>query len=199
MAKKKLLLNESATRRFMKLATIEPTYVSNFLNETEETEQIEESEVIEEETISEEEEDMGDMPMMADEPEMDPEMETEDEMEADEEPEKGPAAAEDMVMSLLAKIQEFAEENGVSMKLDGDEDDEEDDEMDEMDADMDEVAPEGGDAPDEAADMDDADMEGEGNYGKMMEETAEETTLDEEAIIAEVTRRVAKRLLKASK
>ena len=190
MAKKKLLLNESATRRFMKLATIEPTYVSNFLNETEETEVIEEEE---------EEEDMAPMedePGM--DPTMDPEMETEDEMGADEEPEEGSAAAEDMIMSLLAKIQEFAEENGVSMKLEGDEDDEMDDEMgDEMEVDMDEVAPEGGDAPDEAADMDDADMdadmEGEGNYGQKMMEASEE------AIIAEVTRRVAKRLLKASK
>lgn len=195
MAKKKLLLNESATRRFMKLATIEPTYVSNFLNETEETEVIEEEE---EEDMAPMEDEPGMDPTM--DPEMDPEMETEDEMEADEEPEEGSAAAEDMVMSLLAKIQEFAEENGVSMKLEGDEDDEDDmDEMDdEMEVDMDEVAPEGGDAPDEAADMDDADMdadmEGEGNYGKMKMMEA-----SEEDIVAEVTRRVAKRLLKASK
>ena len=38
MAKKKLILNGSATRRFMKLATIKPTYVSNFLKEQEEDE-----------------------------------------------------------------------------------------------------------------------------------------------------------------
>ena len=38
MSKKKLILNESVTRRFMKLATIEPTYVSSFLNEAEEEE-----------------------------------------------------------------------------------------------------------------------------------------------------------------
>ena len=35
MAKKKLLLNESVTRRFMKLAELKPTYVSNFLREAE--------------------------------------------------------------------------------------------------------------------------------------------------------------------
>ena len=36
MTKKKLLLNENATRRFMKLASIDPAFVSNFLNEAEE-------------------------------------------------------------------------------------------------------------------------------------------------------------------
>ena len=40
MAKKKLILNESVTRRFMKLATIKPTYVSNFLTEAEEDEKV---------------------------------------------------------------------------------------------------------------------------------------------------------------
>lgn len=40
MAKKKLLLNESATRRFMKLASIESTRVSSFLNEAEEIEKL---------------------------------------------------------------------------------------------------------------------------------------------------------------
>lgn len=38
MTKKKLLLNENATRRFMKLASIDPAFVSNFLNEAEEEE-----------------------------------------------------------------------------------------------------------------------------------------------------------------
>ena len=40
MAKKKLLLNESVTRRFMKLATIKPTYVSNFITEAEEEDEL---------------------------------------------------------------------------------------------------------------------------------------------------------------
>ena len=40
MAKKKLLLNESTTRRFMKLATIKPSYVSNFITEAEEDEEL---------------------------------------------------------------------------------------------------------------------------------------------------------------
>ena len=36
MAKKKLILNEGVTRRFMKLANVKPMYVSNFINEAEE-------------------------------------------------------------------------------------------------------------------------------------------------------------------
>ena len=35
MAKKKLILNEGVTRRFMKLANVKPMYVSNFINEAE--------------------------------------------------------------------------------------------------------------------------------------------------------------------
>ena len=69
-------------------------------------------------------------------------METEDEVEAG-----GAGDAEALVMDLLAKVQEFAEENGVSMELEGDEEEGDDMEMDdegmEMDAEL-----EGGDAED---------------------------------------------------
>lgn len=174
MAKKKLILNEGTTRRFMKYANIKPTYVSNFLNEAEE--ELEEGGYgmgnrEEEEQDAEEE--------MAEEPAMDADMETEDEM--DMKPEGGDA--ESLVMDLLSKIQEFAEENGVSMELEGDEDmeDMDDEGMDDMDA-----APEGGDmgmADDEV----DADLEAAGAEA-----------VDDEEVIAEVTRRVARRLLRES-
>ena len=187
MAKKKLILNESVTRRFMKLATIKPTYVSNFLTEAEEDE-----ELMADEPAAEEGEGLPEA-----EPEMDMDMETEDEAEAD-----GAGDAEALVMDLLAKVQEFAEENGVSMELEGDEDEEGDDmEMDdegmEMDAEL-----EGGDAelPDEEEMPEDA----EANYGAMQEEidadldAAGVSVIDEDEIVAEVTRRVARRLLRES-
>ena len=52
MAKKKLILNESVTRRFMKLATIKPTYVSNFLTEAEEDEEREKKEAEQQQKIN---------------------------------------------------------------------------------------------------------------------------------------------------
>ena len=189
MAKKKLILNESTTRKFMKYANIKPTYVSNFLSEAEHAKKEEEEEKMEEgygmgnredeeekeELKEQEEEDMG----MKDNPEMDMEMETEDEM--DMKPEGGDA--ESLVMDLLSKIQEFAEENGVSMELEGDEDmeDMDDEGMDDMDA-----APEGGDMG-MADDGVDADLEAAGAEA-----------VDDEEVIAEVTRRVARRLLRES-
>ena len=194
MAKKKLILNESVTRRFMKLATIKPTYVSNFLTEAEE----------DEEMMGDEEPAME--PEMEAEPEMDAEMEVEDEMEAPAE-EGGAPEAEGLVMDLLAKVQEFAEANGVSMELEGDEEEGEDLEMDaepegmEMDAEL-----EGGE--DELADEEEMPEDAEANYdgegNKMMEEVeadleaADISVIDEEEVIAEVTRRVARRLLKES-
>lgn len=198
MAKKKLILNESTTRRFMKLATIKPTYVSNFLTEAEKEEEEKDEKVMkeqEEDEALEPEEGEG---LPEAEPEMDMDMETEDEAEAG-----GAGDAEALVMDLLAKVQEFAEENGVSMELEGDEDEEGDDmEMDdegmEMDAEL-----EGGDAeePDEAEMPEDA----EANYGGAMQEeidadleAAGVSVIDEEEIIAEVTKRVARRLLRES-
>ena len=174
MAKKKLILNESTTRMFMKYADIKPTYVANFLTEAEEEDEMEME--------------MGaDLapPEDSDEaPEMDAELGAEDEMEMEmdaEEPDG--SGAEGLVMSLLAKIQEFAEENGVSMELEGEEEEGMEDDM--MDA-----APDGGDLgmPDDSevdADLEAADVD--------MEEP-----MDDEEIIAEVTRRVARRLLRES-
>lgn len=186
MAKKKLILNESVTRRFMKLATIKPTYVSNFLTEAEEDE-----ELMADEPAAEEGEGLPEA-----EPEMDMDMETEDEAEAG-----GAGDAEALVMDLLAKVQEFAEENGVSMELEGDEEEGDDMEMDdegmEMDAEL-----EGGDA--ELADEEEMPEDAEANYGAMQEEidadleAAGVSVIDEDEIVAEVTRRVARRLLRES-
>ena len=181
MAKKKLILNEGTTRRFMKYANIKPTYVSNFLNEAEE--ELEEGAYGMGNREEEEEKELGVEDEMAEEPAMDAEMEVEDEMGMDEEPAAG-GDPESLVMDLLSKIQEFAEENGVSMELEGDGEEMED--MDDEGIDDMDAAPEGGDmgmADDEV----DADLDAAGAEA-----------VDDEEVIAEVTRRVARRLLRES-
>ncbi|QDP63401.1 MAG: hypothetical protein GOVbin703_148 [Prokaryotic dsDNA virus sp.] len=189
MAKKKLLLNESVTRRFMKLATIKPTYVSNFITEAEEEDELA--------LDGDEPAPPADEPALdADPPEdpmMDPGLETEDELD---DPVGDAGGAEDLVMDLLAKVQEFAKENGVSMELEGDDDEDELDEPDAdgMEAELDDAEPEGGDLPgeaDEPAPALDAPEEGG-------EELALQENVDQDAIVAEVTKRVARRLLKES-
>jgi hypothetical protein len=171
MAKKKLILNEGTTRQFMKYANIKPTYVSNFLSESEYNRDEEEEMMKEEEEVELEKED--DMEV---EPEMDAGMEVEDEMEMGEEPAEG-GDAEGMVMDLLGAIKDWAQSQGVSMELEGDEEEG----MEDMDA-----APEGGDLG--MADDDvDADLE-----------AADADVMDDEEVIAEVTRRVARRLLRES-
>ncbi|MBU98383.1 MAG: hypothetical protein CL429_04745 [Acidimicrobiaceae bacterium] len=195
MAKKKLILNEGVTRRFMKLASVKPAYVSNFLNEAEED-------------MMDDEAENEDMPPVGDgAAELAPAEEPmEMEMEPAEEPDQS-AAAEGMIMDLMAKIQEFAEEQGVSVSVEGDEpagDDSdmmddaalEDPEM-EMDAEL-----AGGDTEetDEEPEMGMEDAEA----NRMYEETEKDLdaagveVVDEEKIVAEVTRRVARRLLRES-
>ena len=165
----------------MKYANIKPTYVSNFLNEAEEAEEeLEEGYGMgnredEEEKEKLEEQEEEEMEMEA-EPEMDADMETEDEMDMEDEEEE----AEDMVMDLLGAIKDWAQSKGVSMELEGDEEDMEDEGMEDMDA-----APEGGDMG--MADEVDADLEAAGAEA-----------VDDEEVIAEVTRRVARRLLRES-
>lgn len=182
MAKKKLILNESVTRRFMKLATITPNIASNFLREAEEEMEPEEEPALDPE--------MGEMEVA----EMEPDMEEQPVAEEEE--------AEDAVMDLLTHIQQWAESKGVSMELQGDEDlDAEAPEDDmagmEMDAEL-----EGGDT--ELPAEDEMPEDAEGNYGKMMEEADEDLNaasvdiIDENAIVAEVTKRVARRLLRES-
>ena len=192
MSKKKLILNESVTRRFMKLATIEPTYVSSFLNEAEEEEM---------DMAGDDQEELA-----PEEPPADMDAEPMDAEPMEDEPADESAAAESLVMDLLAKIQEFAEEKGVSMELEGDEPegDMEDEGMEEMEAD--DAAPGGGDdlgEPAGAEDMGDMEDEGEGYRPGAMEEDLDLSGItlvdnDEDAIIAETLRRVAKRLLNQS-
>ena len=197
MAKKKLILNENTTRRFMKLATIKPTYVSNFLTEAEKEEEEKDEKVMKEQ---EEEDEEMEMDMGGEEdPEMDAGMEVEDEMDMDDEGAGGDAEA--LVMDLLAKVQEFAEENGVSMELEGDEEEDEMEDMDDEGMEMD-AEPEGGDLEPPAED--EMPEDAEANYGAMQEEidadleAAGVSVVDEDAIVAEVTRRVARRLLRES-
>tara|TARA_Y100000592_G_scaffold85879_1_gene138513 strand:+ start:15263 stop:15892 length:630 start_codon:yes stop_codon:yes gene_type:complete len=192
MAKKKLLLNESVTRRFMKLAELKPTYVSNFLKEAEEEEAGMEEEA--EEAPEAGEEDME----MEEEPDM--EMGEEDmEMEEDA------GGAEDLVMKLLSKVQEFAEEEGVDMEIAGDE---EEGEQDMEDMDMEEEEGEEDMGMEEEPAMEE---EGEANYGQanmgqanMYEakrnlHQANVSVITEDNLINEVVKRVAKRLLMESK
>ena len=178
MAKKKLILNESVTRRFMKLASVKPAYVSNFLKEAEGMMEPEE-----EDEGMEAEPEMEMVP--EEEPAMEPEMEPEMGMEDEAAPDQS-EAAESMIMDLMAKIQEFAKEQGVSVSVEGDEADAEGEEMEmEMDAEM---------APD-------AELEG-GDPELSDEEPAAEEEMemdDAEEIVQEVTRRVARRLLKHAK
>jgi hypothetical protein len=172
MAKKKLILNEGTTRQFMKYANIKPTYVSNFLSESEYIRD-EEEEKMEEGLLDEVEEEEVEMEA---EPEMDADMEVEDEMVAEPEMDAGSDDAEGMVMDLLGAIKDWAQSQGVSMELEGDEEEG----MEDMEA-----APEGGDLG--MADDVDADLE-----------AADTEVMDDEEVIAEVTRRVARRLLRES-
>ena len=178
MAKKKLLLNESVTRRFMKLAEINPTYVSNFINEEEEME-------MEEEEGLEGEEDM--------------------EMEEEEGLEEEPAgAAEDIVMDFIQNaVAPWAGDKGVSMNVQGDE--EEMEEEDEEDLGMEEEEPMEDEEMDLGGeeDLGMEEEELEANRGYMQEarralRKANVSVLNENAIINRVVNRVAKRLLKES-
>jgi hypothetical protein len=196
MAKKKLILKESVTRRFMKLANVNANMVSNFLTEAEEEEEMMGDEP---EMDAPEPEEMD----MADEPAMDADLAPEEPEDAD--PVGGTAEVEDMVTDLLGAVAKWAESKGVKMEVEGD--DAEDEGMEDMEMDMgDDVEPEGGEVPGEAdleMDMEAEDEEGEGNYGKMEEaehpDDEEEDGMKKEAIVAEVTRRVARRLREMAK
>lgn len=162
MAKKKLILNESTTRQFMKYANIKPSYVSNFLREAEE---MEDEDMMGEEPAAEEME-------VEMEPEMDAGMETEDEMEM------SGGDLEGDLMDLMKTIADWAKERGVNMQVEGDEEEMEEPEGGDMGAST--------DLGDAEADLDAADVE------------VEEPAASEEEVIAEVTRRVARRLLRES-
>jgi len=169
MAKKKLILNEGATRRFMKLASVKPVYVSNFLKEADDMEE-------EPEEGMEDEAPMG----MDDEAPMDAEMDMEPPMED----EAQLVDAEKILLDILGAVKVIAGENGVTLDVEGSDADMGDEEMDmDMDAEM---------APD-------AELEG-GDPELSDEEPEAEMEMDDaEEIVQEVTRRVARRLLKIAK
>lgn len=129
MARKKLL-SEGEVRQFMKLANLgalSENYFSSTLEEEEEEVVVDELPVEDEEIVDElpGEEDMG--------------------LEA---PDEG---AEGLVMSLLQRVQDWAEENGVEMDLDGSEG------GDELDAELEDEVP----LPDEEMGMMDVEAEEE--------------------------------------
>lgn len=181
MAKKKLILNESTTRQFMKYANIKPTYVSNFLREAEEMED-------DMEELGEPEElDMKGDDMAGDDvPPLDPSLDTEEEMEMGGDKE----VAEELVADIFRELAAWAKGKGVDVNVETDADDMEDDmDMDGMDMDMD-AAPEGGDM----GLTDDAEVDADLAAADV--DVAPE--VDEEEVVAEVTRRVARRLLRES-
>ena len=104
MSKKKLL-KESTIRRFGGLAGIKPATTSNFLSEMDGMDAAYQRDDEEEMEVEDEEVEMD----IEEEP-------VEDEMSL-EEPAEDSGAAEDLVVSLLDKVKEWAVENGVDMDV----------------------------------------------------------------------------------
>jgi len=186
MSNKKTLLNEGTIRRFMKLADVgglAESYLDRFeVNEAEEEEEVEEGidpakdddeKELDEMRLGEEEEEIE---MGAEEPAAEPEME----MGLDA-PEEEPVAGADeaMVKKLVDAIAGAIEqETGVEVAVEGGEEEPE----------MDMGVPEEG--GEEEVEMD-AELGGE---EPAMRDLEEDEAFD--AYIAEVTRRVAKRIIK---
>ena len=197
--KKKGLLNEGTIRRFMKLAEIDKLsdgFVSGLVQEAvEEVEEgmgmaydrDDEEEALEEEAV--EEAHCGtrddDLEEMAHPGERDDEMGDAEEMEALEAPaEEAPAAggAEAIFTDLVDRIIALAGEHGVEMSRDGGEAEEAAPEMD--------MEP----AADDLEMADEPMMEDEEIPGVELEED-----VDEDAMVAEITRRVTARLQQESR
>ena len=191
MSKKKLL-KESTIRRFGGLAGIKPAATSNFLNEFGEPVYMREEE---------EEEGME----VEDEVEMDIEEEpVEDEMAIEEPAPEG--GADDLVMSLLDKVKEWASEQGVEMDVD-----DEGEGGEEMDMEMDmelggeeEVDLEIGAEEETLEEMINSLLSEEEEEEEEIveaEEVKKETVqvVDDESVIQEVTKRVKQRLARIAK
>ena len=183
MAKKKGLLNEATVRRFMGLAGMESNLVSNALKEMyskrddeKEEDKMEEAMYAEEEPAADDESDMGDMgDMGAEEPDMGAEMGDDSEVELSPEDIKDARAA---VEKLLAPLEAGMPQDGEADMDLGDEP------ADEPEMDM------GGD--DEAPEAEDEEVIAEALSGINIELTGDD-------LVQEVTKRVARRLLKAKK
>ena len=181
---KKRLLKEDVTRRMMKLANID-TLTESFIEETEE---LEEGGMA---YARDDEEAMDEMAYDRDE-----DLEGAPEEEAMDVPAEGDVDVEELVSAIAAAIEE---KTGVEVAVEGGA------EEPAMDAHMD-------DMPAEEEPMDDAGEEppAEEEGEEVMQEdeieedlaaadvTLEEEALEEEEIVNEVTRRVARRLLRAS-
>ena len=187
--KKKQLLNESEVRKFMKFANL-GTLTENFVDSLEEEEDYGSMD----EALDDEEVPSGDLP-----PTDDVEAAAEEgDLEADEEPEVEDTSPEAVATAIIQGALEAAEKFGVEGSVEGD--DEEalgpdlPGEDDELAMDM-EAPPEGGDdlpLPDPAAEEETDELE-EANL------FLEDDTLEEEEMVNEVARRVAKRLVEAAR
>lgn len=206
MSKKKLL-KESTIRRFGGLAGIKPATTSNFLSEMGEMD------------VAYERDDEEEMEVEDEEVEMDIEEEPVEDELALEEPAEESGAAEDLVVSLLDKVKEWASEQGVDMDVE-EEGEEAEAEM-EVDMEMD-AEEEGGEEELEMGAEEDITLEemintllSETEEEVIEEETEEEVVeeseetqetqtetvkvLDDESLIQEVSKRVKQRLAKIAK
>ena len=190
----KKLLNEAQVRRFMGLAGIEPTVVSNKVNEWYKSAQNEGEYNKDEEVMQEEEEEE------AEEPEMPPMDMDADAPEMDAAPAMDPQA---LAMELIDALAPVFEKHGVELAAseDGAPAEEPAPEMD-MDMPMDAAAPEGGEDL-EMADEEEPMEEGGMAYNKDEEEEKMEedkeleevnVQLNQEEIVNEVAKRVINRI-----
>ena len=187
MARKKLL-SEGEGRQFMKLANLgalsETYFTNNPLEERDEEEELEAE-------LHATEDELGDEDHVADE-EGDELDALEDEVPVEDD--LGGGDSEGLVMSLLQAVQDWAEEHGVDMDLEGDEGGEEVEAAAlDIEEPVDELPGE-----EEVAFAAEEEEEIPGNMGDLYEEESETTettaTLSEDEIVAEVARRVAARL-----
>jgi hypothetical protein len=162
---KKLILNETVTRRFMRLAEIENTFTDKFLNE------------LGEEDV---EMDMGGPEMGGEEEELPGDEGPEEEM-----PEEGAETVEVDATELVSDIVAALQKQGADVSMEGGEE--------EMPEDGEEMAP--------AMGGEELPPEEMGGEEPLMQELSKAgiTLADDEATISEVARRVAERLIKASK
>jgi len=189
---KKRLLNEHATRKFMKLAGLQPLS-ENFLTAT-----LEEEELSDEENL----EDEGELEL-ADEAPLD-ELPPEEPMEVGDE---GGVDVHSLVDAIAAAIQQ---ETGVSVDVEGEASGEEP-ELDlgepELDEPLDDEEPLGDEAPADDLELGGDEMEEDlyemaHSEGEEEDLAESETTVEEdidEGYLNEVTRRVAEKILEMSK
>ena len=187
--KKKQLLNESEVRKFMKFANLAPL-TENFVDSLEEEEGYGDMY----EVMDDEEAPSDDLPPM-DDMEAAPE---DADLEVDDDPEAADASPEAVATAIIQGALEAAEKFGVEGSVEGDDEEALDPDLpgedDELAMDM-EAPPEGGDdlplpgpeAEEETDELEEANL------------FLEDDTLEEDEMVSEVARRVAKRLVEAAR